>query len=123
MPIDESLPFHPVNIAVLTVSDTRDLASDRSGQTPQERNEAARQHGRLQGCLGRHPGLPTRCAAPPLQPGGADAAAEGAPERGVSPPHHPSGGGTVPGRGSIGSSRSTPVIRSNTAAATSAASS
>src|SRR3954447_3596061 len=41
MPIDESLPFHPVNIAVLTVSDTRDLASDRSGQTLQERIEGA----------------------------------------------------------------------------------
>ena len=31
MPIDETRPFLPVNIAVLTVSDTRDLASDRSG--------------------------------------------------------------------------------------------
>jgi molybdenum cofactor biosynthesis protein B len=30
--IDESRPFLAVNIAVLTVSDTRDLASDRSGQ-------------------------------------------------------------------------------------------
>ena len=30
--IDESRSFLPVNIAVLTVSDTRDLASDRSGQ-------------------------------------------------------------------------------------------
>ena len=37
MPIDESLTFLPVNIAVLTVSDTRDLASDRSGQTLAER--------------------------------------------------------------------------------------
>ncbi|MGG5890013.1 molybdenum cofactor biosynthesis protein B [Falsiroseomonas sp. HC035] len=33
MPIDESRKFVPVNIAVLTVSDTRDLASDRSGET------------------------------------------------------------------------------------------
>ena len=41
MPIDESLPFIPVNIAVLTVSDTRDMASDRSGQTLQDRIEAA----------------------------------------------------------------------------------
>ena len=41
MPIDESLSFIPVNIAVLTVSDTRDLASDRSGQTLQERIEGA----------------------------------------------------------------------------------
>jgi molybdenum cofactor biosynthesis protein B len=41
MPIDESRAFVPVNIAVLTVSDTRDLASDKSGQTLQERIEAA----------------------------------------------------------------------------------
>ena len=33
MPIDNSQKFLPVNIAVLTVSDTRDLASDRSGET------------------------------------------------------------------------------------------
>lgn len=33
MPLDETRRFLPVNIAVLTVSDTRDLASDRSGQT------------------------------------------------------------------------------------------
>ena len=44
MPIDESLPFVAVNIAVLTVSDTRDLASDRSGQTLQDRIEAAGHH-------------------------------------------------------------------------------
>ncbi|SEJ29410.1 molybdenum cofactor biosynthesis protein B [Sphingomonas sp. OV641] len=31
MPIDQSLPFIPVRIAVLTVSDTRGLAEDRSG--------------------------------------------------------------------------------------------
>jgi molybdenum cofactor biosynthesis protein B len=31
--IDESRPFIPVRIAVLTVSDTRDIASDRSGAT------------------------------------------------------------------------------------------
>ncbi|HWL82784.1 MAG TPA: molybdenum cofactor biosynthesis protein B [Roseomonas sp.] len=41
MPIDESLRFVPVSIAVLTVSDTRDLASDRSGQTLAQRIEAA----------------------------------------------------------------------------------
>ena len=29
--IDESLPFLPVNIAVLTISDTRTLADDKSG--------------------------------------------------------------------------------------------
>ena len=33
MPIDESIPFRPVRIAVLTVSDTRTLADDRSGDT------------------------------------------------------------------------------------------
>ncbi|PHK93140.1 molybdenum cofactor biosynthesis protein B [Pseudoroseomonas rhizosphaerae] len=37
MPIDESLRFLPVSIAVLTVSDTRDLASDRSGALLAER--------------------------------------------------------------------------------------
>jgi molybdopterin adenylyltransferase len=41
MPIDESLKFVPVNIAVLTVSDSRDMASDRSGNTLQERIEAS----------------------------------------------------------------------------------
>lgn len=33
MPIDESAAFLPVRIAVLTVSDTRGLADDRSGDT------------------------------------------------------------------------------------------
>ena len=33
MPIDPALPFLPVRIAVLTVSDTRGLAEDRSGDT------------------------------------------------------------------------------------------
>jgi molybdenum cofactor biosynthesis protein B len=41
MPIDESRTFLPVNIAVLTVSDTRDLGTDRSGDTLQQRIEAA----------------------------------------------------------------------------------
>jgi molybdenum cofactor biosynthesis protein B len=41
MPIDESLPFVPVRIAVLTVSDTRTLADDRSGNTLVERLEGA----------------------------------------------------------------------------------
>src|SRR3546814_9257897 len=35
--IDESRPFLPVNIAVLTVSDTRTEADDRSGATLVER--------------------------------------------------------------------------------------
>ena len=39
--IDESLAFHPLNIAVLTVSDTRDEASDRSGALLAERIMAA----------------------------------------------------------------------------------
>ena len=41
MPLDESRRFLPVNIAVLTVSDTRDLASDRSGETLAARIAAA----------------------------------------------------------------------------------
>jgi molybdenum cofactor biosynthesis protein B len=39
--IDETRPFLPLRIAVLTVSDTRDLASDRSGGTLVERLRAA----------------------------------------------------------------------------------
>jgi len=31
--LDETRPFLPVNIALLTVSDTRDAAQDRSGNT------------------------------------------------------------------------------------------
>ncbi|QJE73226.1 molybdenum cofactor biosynthesis protein B [Aerophototrophica crusticola] len=38
--IDESRPFLPVNIAVLTVSDTRELATDKSGDTLVERLQA-----------------------------------------------------------------------------------
>ncbi|QYU66170.1 molybdenum cofactor biosynthesis protein B [Leptolyngbya sp. 15MV] len=41
MPIDESRAFIPVNIAILTVSDTRELATDRSGDTLAERLVAA----------------------------------------------------------------------------------
>jgi molybdenum cofactor biosynthesis protein B len=41
MPIDESRRFIPVRIAVLTVSDTRDLAADKSGQTLVDRLAAA----------------------------------------------------------------------------------
>jgi len=39
--IDESRPFVPVQIAVMTVSDTRTLADDRSGDTLVGRIEAA----------------------------------------------------------------------------------
>lgn len=39
--IDEKRPFLPVNIAVLTISDTRDLAADKSGATLVERIEGA----------------------------------------------------------------------------------
>ncbi len=39
--IDESLEFVPVRIAVLTVSDSRSLAEDRSGQVLVDRIEAA----------------------------------------------------------------------------------
>jgi len=41
MPIDESLIFRPVQIAVLTISDTRTLETDRSGDTLVARLEAA----------------------------------------------------------------------------------
>jgi molybdenum cofactor biosynthesis protein B len=41
MPIDANLPFLPVRIAVLTVSDTRGLAEDRSGDTLVARLEQA----------------------------------------------------------------------------------
>ena len=37
MPLDEKRPFHPVNIAVLTVSDTRTTDDDRSGDTLADR--------------------------------------------------------------------------------------
>ena len=39
--IDEKRPFHAVNIAVLTVSDSRGLAEDRSGRVLVERIEGA----------------------------------------------------------------------------------
>ncbi|VXC94699.1 molybdenum cofactor biosynthesis protein B [Sphingomonas sp. AX6] len=41
MPIDQSRTFTPVRIAVLTVSDTRGLDEDRSGDTLAERIESA----------------------------------------------------------------------------------
>jgi molybdenum cofactor biosynthesis protein B len=41
VPIDPSRPFLPVRIAVLTVSDTRTAADDRSGDTLVERLERA----------------------------------------------------------------------------------
>ncbi|MEQ9125453.1 MAG: molybdenum cofactor biosynthesis protein B [Alphaproteobacteria bacterium] len=39
--IDETRPFVPVNIAILTVSDSRTLETDTSGQTLVDRAEAA----------------------------------------------------------------------------------
>ncbi len=39
--IDDTRPFHPMHIAVLTVSDSRDEKHDRSGQLLVERLEAA----------------------------------------------------------------------------------
>ena len=41
MPIDESLPFRPVRIAVLTVSDSRSAADDKSGDKLEELLTAA----------------------------------------------------------------------------------
>ena len=42
--IDETLDFVPVRIAVLTVSDTRDLSQDRSGDVLAQRIETAGHH-------------------------------------------------------------------------------
>src|ERR1700748_1161729 len=42
--IDESKAFVPLNIAVLTISDTRSLADDKSGTTLADRLTAARHH-------------------------------------------------------------------------------
>jgi len=39
--IDESRPFIPVNIAIMTVSDTRTMETDRSGETLKNRAVAA----------------------------------------------------------------------------------
>lgn len=39
--IDPKLPFHPVRIAVLTISDSRDLQNDTSGQVLVDRLRAA----------------------------------------------------------------------------------
>ena len=41
MPLNHDRPFLPVNIALLTVSDTRSFDDDRLGNTLQERAEAA----------------------------------------------------------------------------------
>jgi molybdopterin adenylyltransferase len=41
MPLDPNRSFVPVRIAILTVSDTRNFDTDRSGQTLQDRAEAA----------------------------------------------------------------------------------
>jgi len=41
MPIDESLAFVPLHVAVLTVSDTRDAGTDTSGNTLVSRLQAA----------------------------------------------------------------------------------
>jgi molybdenum cofactor biosynthesis protein B len=42
--IDESLTFHPVNIAILTVSDSRTVETDKSGATLAERITGAGHH-------------------------------------------------------------------------------
>ena len=44
MPIDESRPFTPCNIAILTVSDTRSEQTDTSGRTLVERARKAGHH-------------------------------------------------------------------------------
>ena len=42
--LDQNRPFLPVNIAILTVSDTRDAAQDRSGDTLAELATGAGHH-------------------------------------------------------------------------------
>lgn len=42
--IDESAVFHPLNIAILTISDTRDASTDTSGDLLEERLLAAGHH-------------------------------------------------------------------------------
>src|SRR5512144_1783778 len=44
MSIDETKQFVPLNIAVLTISDTRSLADDKSGQTLADRLTGAGHH-------------------------------------------------------------------------------
>ena len=44
MSLDETKQFVPLNIAVLTVSDTRSLADDKSGATLADRLTAAGHH-------------------------------------------------------------------------------
>ena len=42
--LDQSKPFIPLNIAVLTISDSRSLADDKSGTTLADRIQAAGHH-------------------------------------------------------------------------------
>ena len=42
--LDQTRPFLPVNIAILTISDTRDAAQDRSGNTLAELTTSAGHH-------------------------------------------------------------------------------
>ena len=44
MAIDESLTFVPINIALLTVSDTRKSEDDTSGNILAEKNHVQRSH-------------------------------------------------------------------------------
>ncbi len=44
MSIDEQKPFHPVNIAIMTVTDTRTRANDTSGDALEERIKDAGHH-------------------------------------------------------------------------------
>ena len=62
--IDESRPFIPVNIAVLTISDTRTAEDDRSGDTLADRaGGGGPPRGRPHHCQGR-PAVDRRAAAP-----------------------------------------------------------
>jgi len=55
--IDESRPFIPVNIAVLTISDTRDEATDESGKTLIDRLQKAGHHLAARRVVRDDPGL------------------------------------------------------------------
>src|SRR5947207_5564 len=69
--IDETKAFKPVNIAVLTVSDTRTFETDKPGETLVERIQ---RDGRVPARLGRHVAPAARHPLPALQPRRADAA-------------------------------------------------
>jgi molybdenum cofactor biosynthesis protein B len=62
--IDDSLPFHPIRIAVLTVSDTRTPETDKSGDTLVDRLTEAGHHLAVRGIVpDDRPAIVARLAA------------------------------------------------------------